>query len=109
MSENLHDVTDASFETEVKNAELPVLLDLWAPWCGPCRMVAPVLEALADENAGSLKVCKLNVDENPDTAAQLGVSAIPTVVLLQAGQEVQRFVGVQPKAAYQRAIDGLEA
>ena len=105
MSENLHDVTDADFEQEVNSADIPVLLDLWAPWCGPCRMVTPVLEALAQENVGSVKVCKLNVDENPQVAGNLGVSAIPTVVLFNGGHEVRRFVGVQPKATYQQAIE----
>jgi thioredoxin 1 len=104
MTERVVNVTDATFATEVEGAGLPVLLDMWAPWCAPCLMLGPVLQELAEEHAETLRVCKLNVDENPETAAKLGVSAIPTVVLFAGGKEAHRLIGVQPKWAYLEAV-----
>jgi len=98
-------VTDATFAVDVERAPLPVLVDLWAPWCGPCRMVAPVLEELAGEMAGRLLVAKLNVDENPATAARFGVSSIPTLLLLKAGREIDRIVGAQSKPEIARRVE----
>ncbi|HEX5735618.1 MAG TPA: thioredoxin [Blastocatellia bacterium] len=92
-------VTDATFSREVEQSPLPVLLDLWAPWCGPCHMIAPVIEKLAGEMAGRVRVAKLNIDENPQTAARFGVRSIPTLLILKDGREVDRIVGVQPREA----------
>ncbi len=102
-------VTDATFAAEVERSPLPVLLDLWAPWCGPCRMIAPVIEQLASEMAGRVRFAKLNVDENPATAARFRVSSIPTLLVLQVGREVDRLVGVRPKAEIARRLEGLTA
>ena len=93
-------VTDASFEREVLGrGGLPVLLDCWAEWCGPCRMIAPALEELAAESQGRYVIAKLNVDENPQTSAQFGVRSIPTLLIFKRGQLVERIVGAQPKQA----------
>ncbi|MDX6693229.1 MAG: thioredoxin 2 [Blastocatellia bacterium] len=91
-------VTDATFESEVLSAgQAPVLMDCWAPWCGPCRMIAPVLDQLAAESAGRYLIAKLNVDENQQTAARFSVQSIPTLLIFKNGALVERFVGVQPK------------
>jgi thioredoxin 2 len=92
-------VTDATFADEVERSPVPVLVDLWAPWCGPCRMVAPALDALAAEMAGRVRVAKLNVDDNPDTSNRFGVRSIPTLLIFKDGREVDRIVGAQSKAA----------
>jgi thioredoxin 2 len=102
-------VTDANFAAEVERSSLLVLLDMWAPWCGPCVMLAPVIEELAAEMAGRVRVAKLNVDENPATAARFGVQSIPTLLLLKGGRELDRIVGVQSKAAIVQRIERVAA
>jgi thioredoxin 2 len=97
-------VTDATFSAEVERSPLPVLLDLWAAWCGPCQMMAPMVDDLAVEMAGRVRVAKLNVDENPVTATRFNVRSIPTLLVLKAGQEIDRIVGVQPKAEIVRRL-----
>lgn len=100
-------LTDKNFEQEVIKCATPVLVDFWAPWCGPCRMIAPVIEELAGEYAGKVKVCKLNTDESPDTASTYKISAIPTILLFKGGKLVQELVGLQSKEELKRQIDGL--
>ena len=90
-------VADETFEAEVIQAELPVLTDFWANWCGPCHMIAPVLEEIAVEYAGQLKVAKLDVDSNPRMATQFGVMSLPTLILFKNGQQVERLIGAMPK------------
>jgi thioredoxin 1 len=102
---NAVEITDQNFESEVIQSTTPVLVDFWATWCGPCRMIAPVVEELADENTGSVKVCKINIDDSPGVASELGVSSIPTLMIFKNGQVVERFVGVQPKKRLQEALD----
>lgn len=103
------EVNDTNFETEVLQSSEPVLVDFWAPWCGPCRQIAPLVEQLAGENAGSAKVLKLNVDDAPRSAQNYGVSSIPTLMVFKNGEVVDRFVGVQPKTRLQDAIDAAKA
>lgn len=97
-------ITDANFGTVVAGSDLPVLLDLWAAWCGPCRMIAPTIETLARELDGRVLVGKLDVDANPQTAASFGVQGIPTLLILKNGSEVERLVGVQSKEAIMQRL-----
>jgi thioredoxin 2 len=97
-------LTDQNFAAETTNTDLPVLVDLWAAWCGPCRMIAPIIESLAVELSGRAKICKLDVDANKVTAARFGVQSIPTLLILKSGREVDRLVGSQPKEAILRRL-----
>lgn len=108
-SANVKAFTDANFQTEVLASGEPVLVDFWAPWCGPCRMIAPLIDELADEYAGKVKIGKVNTDENPQTPSNYQISAIPTLLLFKGGQLVQRFVGVAPKAKFKEALDQVAA
>ncbi|MGB0205466.1 MAG: thioredoxin TrxA [Neptuniibacter sp.] len=98
MSENIVNVTDASFEDEVVKAEGPVLVDYWAEWCGPCKMIAPVLEEIAKEYDGQLKICKLNIDENNETPPKFGIRGIPTLMLFKGGNVEATKVGALSKS-----------
>ena len=102
-------VTDATFASDIERSPFPVLRDRWAPWCGPCRMIAPVLEKLAKEMAGRVRVAKMNVDENPATASRFRVLSIPTLLVLKGGQELERIVGVQPKEEILKRLERVAA
>ena len=106
--EHVADLTDDNFDAEVIKSDIPVLVDFWAPWCGPCRMIAPMVEELASENAGSIKVGKLNIDDSPGAAQNYGVSSIPTLMVFKSGEVVERLVGLQPKNRLQEALDAAK-
>lgn len=99
--------TDGNFEQEIERSPLPVLVDMWAPWCGPCRMIAPIVEQLAAELAGQVRVAKLNTDENPMTASRFNVRSIPTLLVLKDGKEIDRLVGAFPKQEILRRLQAV--
>src|SRR5438552_13304389 len=101
------EVTDANFDTEVIKAETPVLVDFWAPWCGPCRMVAPVVEELSQEYAGKVKFVKLNTDDNVRTASQYGIRSIPTLLVFKGGEPVGQIIGFRPKGDLKKRLDAV--
>ena len=107
MSEHLREFTDANFEAEVLKSADPVLVDFWAPWCGPCRMLTPTIEELSEEYVGKVKVGKLNTDENQDTAAEYAVVSIPTVILFKDGEIVDKVVGAPQKPHFDTMISGV--
>jgi thioredoxin 1 len=104
---NLVTITDSNFEEEVLNAEVPVLVDFWAAWCGPCRQIAPIVEDLADEFEGRAKIGKVNVDDNPQVAQQFGVRSIPTLLFFKDGEVAEQLVGAMPKGPLKKKLEAL--
>ncbi len=104
MADNIAQVSDDSFDSEVLKSPVPVLIDFWAPWCGPCRAIAPIVDELAGEYAGKLKIVKMNVDDKPRTPARYGVRGIPNLILFKNGEVQQQIVGAVPKAHLVKAI-----
>jgi thioredoxin 1 len=104
MSEQIAHLSSANFKDTIAAAPTPVLVDFWAPWCGPCKMMAPILEELATELAGKLTICKVNVDDNGDIAGEYGIRAIPTLLLFKGGQLVEQFVGMMDKATLKAKV-----
>ena len=107
MSDNLVHVTDTSFESDVLQSEIPALIDFWAAWCGPCKMIAPLLEELSDEYAGRIKVCKIDVDSNPQTAAKYNVRGIPTLLVFKNGSIEATKVGALSKSQLVEFVDSF--
>ena len=101
------DVTDANFEADVLNSELPVIVDFWAEWCAPCRQIAPIVKELAGQYEGKVKIVKMNIDENPGAPGRYGVRAIPTLLAFQGGQVVEQMQGARPKAALEEMVQKL--
>ncbi len=109
MAGSVSEFTDGNFDSEVINSTDPVLVDFWAPWCGPCRMIAPMVEELAQEYKGAVKIGKINIDDSPGAATRYGVSSIPTLMIFKGGEVVNSFVGVQPKSKLQAALDAAKS
>jgi len=107
MSEKVTELTDQTFDEIINGSQLPVVVDFWAPWCGPCKMIAPIMEELAQEYDGKAKICRLNTDEARDSAMEFGINAIPTVILFNNGQMEQKWVGLTGKKDIAEAIDKL--
>jgi thioredoxin 1 len=107
MAGNVIELTDATFDQTVHSSDVPVLVDFWAPWCGPCKMIAPLVQEIADEYADKAKICKLNTDDARDSAMEFGISAIPTIILFKDGQVQKKWVGLTSKKDLAAAIDEL--
>ncbi len=108
MAENIHEFTEGNFEAEVLESAKPVLIDFWAEWCVPCKMIAPAVEEVANENAGALKVGKVNVDNNPGIASKYGVRSIPTLLIFKGGQIAEKMVGAVSKETMQEFVDKVK-
>ncbi len=109
MSDNVIELTDETYKTEIDKTDSPLVIDMWAPWCGPCRMIGPIIEELADEFAGRIRVARLNVDEGQRAATEFGVQAIPTILFFAGGQEVDRAIGAQGKEVLRARFENLLA
>ncbi|MCA9193975.1 MAG: thioredoxin [Planctomycetales bacterium] len=109
MGQHTIDFTDDNFDNEVLGSAGGVLVDFWAPWCGPCRQIAPLIDQLAEQYSGTVKVGKLNIDDNPNVTGQYGIQSIPTLLLFKNGEVVERFVGMPPKAKLESALESTVA
>ncbi len=107
MAGSVIELTDATFDKTVHDSDVPVLVDFWAPWCGPCKMIAPIVQEIAQDYAGKAKICKLNTDDARDSAMEFGISAIPTLILFKDGQVQKKWVGLTSKKILAEAIDEL--
>jgi thioredoxin 1 len=107
MAVSVIELTDATFDKTVHNSDVPVLVDFWAPWCGPCKMIAPIMKEIAEEYTDRAKICKLDTDEARDSAMEFGISAIPTIILFKDGQVQKKWVGLTSKKDLTEAIDEL--
>lgn len=105
MANNVMEISDDSFENDVLQSDIPVFVDFWAPWCGPCKAIGPIVEELADTFSGKIKFCKCNVDNNPGTPTKFGIQAIPTLILFKDGQAAEKIVGMVPKAKLEEALN----
>ena len=108
-TKHLRELDDATFQDNIKGDDRPVLIDFWAPWCPPCRSLAPTIEAIAEQFDGRADVAKLDIDQNPATPAAHGITSIPTVLIFRGGRVVDRIIGLQPRARYERALEAAGA
>ncbi len=104
---NVHEITDANFESEVLNSDIPVMVDFWAPWCGPCLMLGPTVDQIADEHVGEVKVCKVNIDDNPETPSKYGIRGVPTILFFKDGQMKNQVVGAVAKQHLEQVLSKL--